>query len=173
MRNNYIEELVRFTGEDKREIWERKLGIAEQRTVSFSEEAGLCEKWKEQNGLKGRKIIFYYTSVSCMLKNDFGMIDKLRKVFDIFLENREKIAVIWQPDRMIERTVPAARPELWTEYLKVIAEYKESGIGIFDADGDIKNALLMSDAYYGDPGPEVERFRLAGKPVMIEDCSIL
>ena len=48
-----------------------------------------------------------------------------------------------------------------------------SVIGAFDNSRGSGNAVALADAYYIDPRLDVEKRRMVGKPVMIEDCSIV
>jgi hypothetical protein len=53
-------------------------------------------------------------------------------------------------------------------YQEIIAEYQKQSFGIFDASPDLDRAVILSDAYYGDPSSVVELFKVLGKPVMIQ-----
>ncbi|MCR4746673.1 MAG: LicD family protein [Lachnospiraceae bacterium] len=173
MRSSFIEELVRFAGEEKRSLWERKIQIDpdyEKAEITEDREVTIPDSWIEKKEKK--KAVLYYTSLSMMLKNESKMLEKLERTFSTFKKNKDKVILVWHPDPMIDRTISQIRPELWKEYKKTVDDFKTSDLGIYDETSDMTIVSAFADAYYGDPGPEAEKFRYAGKPVMIEDCSI-
>ena len=64
------------------------------------------------------------------------------------------------------------RPQLWTEYEKLVNQYKQEGWGIYDDTSDMDRAVVLSDGYYGDSSSVVQVYQETGKPVMIQNVDI-
>ncbi|MCR4746224.1 MAG: hypothetical protein K5894_13470, partial [Lachnospiraceae bacterium] len=172
LRICYIEELVRFAGENSRYIWEEKIQTVEDDKEScVISEKEIDEALKEKIGK--RKAVLYYVSISSILANEDRFLRKIRDVFSIFTQSSDKITLIWYPDSMIRKALPEMRPQLWEEYSRLVEEFSRFDFVINDENINGNTAVVMADAYYGDPGPYVEECRQLGKPVMIEDCSIV
>ena len=120
-----------------------------------------------------KKVVFYNTSVGALLQYNEKMLEKMRHVFRIFKENKEEVALLWRPHPLVKATVSSMRPQLWTEYVGLVREYLEEGWGIYDDTADVNRAIVLSDAYYGDPSSVVTMYQQTGKPVMIQDVKIL
>ncbi len=130
----------------------------------------LPEKWKrlvyENNGKK-KKIIFYNTTVTGLLKNSDRMLAKLEKVFRQF-ETETKVVLWWRPHPLLLSTIQSMREELYEDYVKLTEWYKEKGFGIYDDTEDPGMAVLFSDAYYGDRSSVMELYKATGKPILIQ-----
>ena len=57
----------------------------------------------------------------------------------------------WRPHPLIKATIESMRPHLWQKYQKIVKRYKAEGWGIYDDSADMDRAVVISDAYYGDP----------------------
>ncbi len=73
----------------------------------------------------------------------------------------------------MENTIKAIHPELWQEYERLVAEYRQEGWGIYDDSADMDRAVLLSDAYYGDHSSLIRVYQETGKPVMLQDVDYL
>ena len=122
---------------------------------------------------KWKKIILYNTSVSALLEHQEKMLEKMKFVFQVFQENREEIALLWRPHPLIGATIRSMRPQLWTEYQRLVRKYQAEGWGIYDASPELNRAIALCDAYYGDCSSLVQLCQKAGKPIMIQDVEIL
>ena len=120
-----------------------------------------------------KKIIFYNTSIAALLENNEKMLEKMKDVFRIFKENQDEVALLWRPHPLIKTTVSAMRPQLWIEYEKLVNQYREEGWGIYDATADMDRAVVLSDAYYGDPSSVVQVYKQTRKPMMIQNVDVL
>ena len=116
-----------------------------------------------------KKIIFYNTSITALLKYGNKILDKMRGVFKTFKENKDEVALLWRPHPLIRATVASMRPQLWDEYNKMVAQYKEEGWGIYDDTADMDRAVVLSDAYYGDGSSVVQLCLKAGKQVVLQN----
>lgn len=182
MRQVYIKVLTEESGntEEARGYWNRKiLGLGSPKLDRISnmkmEDVVIPEKWKKiiyrEDGTK-KKIVFYNNSVTALLQSDGEMLKKMELVFRIFEENQNKIALLWRPHPLIESTLTSMRPQLWEEYRKIRDDYLEAGWGIYDDTPDIDRAILISDAYYGDPSSVVQMYQQTGKPIMIQNVKV-
>lgn len=120
-----------------------------------------------------KKIIFYNTSVTALLQNDERMLEKMKHVFGVFKEHQEEVALLWRPHPLIQSTIESMRPQLWKAYHKLVEQYQEEGWGIYDDTPDMDRAVVLSDAYYGDPSSIVQLYQKTGKPVLIQCVDIL
>ena len=117
-----------------------------------------------------KKIVFYNTSVSALLKHSEKMLRKMESVFDIFRENRDEVALLWRPHPLIQATIESMRPELWQGYQEIRDRYVAEGWGIYDDSADMDRAVVLSDAYYGDGSSSVAQlYQETGKPVMVQN----
>ena len=119
-----------------------------------------------------KKIVFYNTSVSALLKHSEKMLQKMESVFDIFRENRDEVTLLWRPHPLIQATIESMRPELWEAYREIKDKYIEEGWGIYDDSADIDRAVVLTDAYYGDHSSVVHLYVRTWKPIMIQSAEI-
>lgn len=177
MRQAYIEVLINTTGEKTRPIWEKKiLGLGSpkyDKVLSMKkEDVEIPKQWLkiiQKSDGSWKKVILYNTSVKALLEHEEQMLKKIKNVFQIFKENKEDVALLWRPHPLIKATICAMRPQLWEEYEKIVIQYQEKGWGIYDDTADLDRAIVISDAYYGDPSSVVQLCRAAGLPVMIQN----
>lgn len=177
MRQVYINVLSEEYGEETRREWENKilgLGSPKYDKVQSTEKdkLKLPEEWQDiihkPDGSR-KKIILYNTSVGALLQYEDQMLEKMRSVFQIFLESKDDVALLWRPHPLIEATINSMRPQLWEKYHKVVEEYKLAGWGIYDDSPELERAIALCDAYYGDYSSLVQLCQEAGKPVMIQN----
>ena len=90
-----------------------------------------------------KKIIFYNTSISALLRHEEQMLVKMKSVFKIFKENQAEVALLWRPHPLIPTTIKSMRPQLWEEYRRIVEEYKAEGWGIYDDTADMDRAVVM------------------------------
>lgn len=115
-----------------------------------------------------KKIVFYNTTVSALLKHNEKMLQKIESVIEIFKENQNKVALLWRPHPLIQATIESMRPELWERYKEIRDRYIEESWGIFDDSADMDRAVVLSDAYYGDGGSVYQLCRKRRMPVMLQ-----
>lgn len=116
-----------------------------------------------------KKIVFYNTSVSALLKHSEKMLRKMESVFEIFRENKDEVALLWRPHPLIQATIESMRPQLWGEYKEIRDRYIEEGWGIYDDSADLDRAVIISDAYYGDGSSVVQLYKQIQKPIMFQN----
>lgn len=126
--------------------------------------------WRKQS--KGKKVYFYNTSLSGLLKNTLQFLDKMEYVFGVF-SGRNDVILLWRPHPLLDDTLKAMRPEFYDRYLEIKKHYIDSGIGILDETSDISISVAYSDAFIGDAGTSVTSlFVVCGKPIFILDDAI-
>ena len=181
MRKIYINVLTKECGEQTRRHWENTiLGLGSPKFDKVQgtkrDDLKIPEEWLEiirkPNG-EWKKIILYNTSVSALLEHQEKMLEKMRSVFHVFMENKEEIALLWRPHPLIEATISSMRPQLWVEYQKIVDEYRADRWGIYDDSPELDRAIALCDGYYGDHSSLVQLCQEVGKPIMIQDVEIL
>lgn len=181
MRKVYIDVLTRYAGKDTKKYWEEKiLGLGSPKVDKIlntkKEEQEIPEEWlriiRKEDG-SWKKIIFYNTSVSALLKHGEKMLQKMQDVFAIFKERVDEVTLLWRPHPLLKATIGGMRPELWAEYEKIVDEYRAQGWGIYDDTADVDRAIAVCDGYYGDWSSVVQLCQERGKLVMIQNVERL
>ena len=173
MRQSYIDYLAKSAGEDTREVWEEKIvGWGSPRldkVPDVKENLDIPEEWlkiiQKPDGSR-KKIILYYTNVGILFQQGEQMLEKMRRTLKIFKKYQNEVALLWCPYLIAETNLKSRRPHLWTEYQKIVEEYKAEGWGIYDDSNDNNRAVLLSDACYGNWGRAVY-LGSKGKKVML------
>lgn len=177
MRQIYVDVLTRHTDESLRPTWEKKiLGLGSPKVDRVCglrrEDFELPESWdrliQREDGSR-RKVIFYNTSVTALLKDSEAMMKKIKENLQIFEENREDVVLLWRPHPLTEATLASMRPELMGEYGEMVCRYREAGWGIYDDSPSMDRAIAVSDGYYGDWSSIVWLYQKTGKPIMIQN----
>lgn len=180
MRQVYIDVLVKYTGEDRRAYWQKKiLGLGSPKVDKVCslkrEDFELPDEWrrllqKEDGGRK--KVVFYNTGVGTLLSSGEALLEKMERVFQIFWENRADVTLWWRPHPLMRATIASMRPQLLERYEQIEREYKAAGWGIYDDSADMDRAIALSDAYYGDMSSIVWLYQKTGKPIMIQKIGV-
>ncbi|MBR3104602.1 MAG: LicD family protein [Lachnospiraceae bacterium] len=175
IRQLYIEELVRFCGEDTAQIWEEKLEVMVMQQEEQNKK-DIPKSWEsvlyKANGEK-KKTVLFMNAVCSLYQHQEQALTKLKDVLRIFAEKQEEIALIWRPHPSVAISADLFDRQLWLEYRRIVEEYRSAGWGILDETPDADLSIGLADAYYGDPDPVMQRCRVAGKPVMIADARIM
>ena len=141
MKERYVECLCRFSGEEYRSVWEDKISVFEDR--------------KEEKRTAGKKTIMFYIGIASFAQYGEETIDKIKSVFKIFDENKDKVEVRFVTAQGLEDDLRSIYPQLYEQY-------KATGFCPNDV-ADISEI----DAYYGEPSHFATDMLNAGKPVMI------
>lgn len=149
MRERYIDCLSFFSGEEFRYVWENKIGV-------FAEES---PDRRKTDGAK--RSLLFYVGMSSFAEHGKCAIDKIRRSFEVFDENRDKVDVVYRTQEGFSENLKTMFPDLYEKY-------EEAGFP--DGNGDI--CIDEIDAYYGEPSCYVLRFTEAGKPAMIMSTDI-
>lgn len=133
-----------------------------------------------------KKVVFYNTSITSLLKNTLSAdnkitdqyLDKLESVLHFFRQHKEAV-LLWRPHPLMEQTLASMRPQLLQRYLGLVRDFREEGekegnaCGIFDDSPDLHRAIAVSDLYYGDPSSVESLFQAAGKPALTQNVDII
>lgn len=184
MRQIYINEYLKaaaLSGEKvtKEELEKKILGLGSPKLDKVSsvkkENLEIPEEWlciiKRADG-SWKKIIFYNTSIAAFLRDSQAMVEKIKRVLDIFRANQDEVALLWRPHPLMEQTVESMRPELLEAYKEVVEAYRSEAWGIYDDSSDMNRAVVLSDAYYGDASSVVQVYKETGKPIMIQSVEV-
>lgn len=120
---------------------------------------------QKPNGSR-KKVIFYNTTISAVLKNDTAL-GKMERVLNDFKKYKDEITLLWRPHPLLESTMASMRPQLLEKYKELRNRYIREGWGIYDETADMERALVLSDGYYGDGGSLVHLYIQMDKPIMI------
>ena len=182
MRTRYVDKLTEFAGEAYREHFANRIKVASWITDIY-ESYGINEddipdawwpKLLDENG-EGKKVILYYNSMSCIAQYKDRYIDKVNSVFELFEENTDRITVIWVIDRdlyVLKTGVYKGYKETVNEFTGIVKKYSELNNIILYAEDTPDKAVAISDAFYGDRGVLMNRFRRTGRPVMIQNVKL-
>lgn len=166
-----VPELVEKLGKDVIEQKFQALGSPKMDIVE-ADAMEIPDEWKPFL-VQGRKVIFFNTHLSDLMKQKSeNFLKKLEWVFNFF-QNREDVVLLWRPHPLMVETAKSANPEATAPYLQLVGRYKQEKIGIYDDSADLHRAVNLSDAYYGDSSSVVELFRNQGKPVMIMSHNVI
>lgn len=188
MKQIYVNEFIKaakengFSGDfiNRKKLEEKFLGIGSPKYNKVKnmrkEDLEIPDEWlkiiQKPDG-SWKKIIFYNTSIGALLQNNEAMIAKIENVLSVFYKNRDEVVFLWRPHPLIETTLIAMRPDLWKSYKRIRDEYIQKGWGIYDDTPDMERAMVLSDAYYGDPSSAVAMYMKMKKPIMIQNTEIL
>lgn len=183
MRQAYVNVLTEFMdGQGRsRAYWEKKiLGLGSPKVDKVlstrKNDMEIPEEWmkviRKPDG-SWKKIIFYNTTVTALLKYSEQYMEKMRDVFRNFYEKRNEMTLLWRPHPLFFATIESMRVELGEEYREIVGKYQEGGWGIYDDSPNMERAIALSDAYYGDWSSVVHLYKMTGKPVMIQEPYII
>lgn len=147
------------------------LGSPKLELASMEQTIEIPEEWKNKIYKKDgerKKVIFYNTGVSAILKCGRLLYDKMKWVFEQFHNHREDFVLLWRPHPLIEDTLKSMREDLLDEYIKIRDKYIECAEGIYDDSVELNRAIQISDGYYGVPSSVAELFKAAGKRVLFQ-----
>jgi len=181
MRRAYINLLTRQMGEETKGYWEEKiLGLGSPKIDKVlstrKEDLEIPKEWikilKKPDG-QFKKVIFYNTGVTALLKHEEKLLKKIRDVMKVFKENQDEVALLWRPHPLMFTTLRSMRPQLLREYEEIVAEYREEGWGIYDDTADMDRAICLSDAYYGDWSSIVWLYQAVKKTAILQNINMI
>ena len=176
----YVEGMVLLGGEGVREHFEKKIIAGGSSKIdkvinSSIDDYDIPEEWNsiiyDANGNR-RKVVLYNTSVTAFLENSEGMLDKIERALEVFKNSADKIALLWRPHPLMVATIKSLRPELLDRYQGILDNYKASGWGILDESADLDRAIILADAYFGDPSSLVTLCKAKKMPIMIQNVFV-
>lgn len=171
VREFYIKTLCKYVKEVPSSIWENKIvAIGSPKTDKIinmdKEKLTVPSEWL--SAIEGKKVIFFNTNVSLLLKNPEHIIDNLKRIFSI-INKRPQFAVIWREHPLTMSTLSSMRTDIKEDYLKLRKQFIEEKWGVMDETPEPHLAMALSDCYYGAGGSLTAIYPVTGKPVMMMD----
>ena len=100
-------------------------------------------------------------------------IEKLRNVLDIFYQNHTEILLLWSPQKEIREHLNKCDRSVRESYLQIVESYQKQAWGCYDETLTWQEAVIVCDAYYGDPCDWCRKMSELGRSVMIQAVEIL
>lgn len=177
VKQNYVDYLTDWAGEDTRALWEEKIcgygsTLMDLKDDSEKIEKDLPENWKMylyKENEERKKVILYYISSASFIDYKEKAVDKLKRVLEIFKENKEEICLLWYWDVTMEETLKKEYPEFWKEFKNIAEQYKKEAWGIYDEHPNKELMVRLCDAYYGDGSAVSQMMVMEEKPVMLQN----
>ena len=158
VKDRYIDKLCEFAGDELRGVWEQKIVVKNQESVTKTPPE--------------KKKLLFYTSPSTVIENGSKYINKLYYCINIFKENRALIDVIWYLDNYSLSIIKKFDEELYDKVIEIRDEYIANEFTIVSEGTSDTEYVEMCSAYYGDPSHLVKDFWVQKKPVMISNVDI-
>lgn len=188
MKQIYVTEFMKAAAENglsgsyiDRSIQENRfLGLGSPKFDKISNTTGadfvIPDEWQHiitASDGKRKKVVLYNTTIGTFLTYREKMLEKIKSVLGFFYTERENAALLWRPHPLMESTIKSMHPDLLQEYDHIVSKYKQEAWGIYDDTADLHRAIALSDCYYGDHSSVVQLYQKTGKPIMIQNVSIL
>ena len=179
MRMTYINAFLKYFGntiENKKKQNEKIYGFGSpkyDKVLSVTKnDVDIPEQWlklmKKCDGTY-KKIFFYNTGITDLLKKDSLWIDEIEKSLLIFESYTDDIVLLWRPHPLIESTLQSMKPHLLKRYLKIKSDYLHGSWGIFDDTPDLNRAIALGDCFYGNWSSIEKMFLFINKKVLLSD----
>lgn len=195
IRNAYVNYLCEKTGENNCEFWLMKINTSEEFLEQIDKDwkeqedkgfekykaAKMCEvevtlaNEMEENlnerNTKDLKYLMIYFSVGTLCYYEDKAVNKLHRVLDILLANKDKICPVWMLTSEEQHYIKEEKPELYKkiEELQEYLKRENPKAVLWNKDID---SWQNCTAYYGDESPYIKYFRENKKPVMIERLDV-
>ena len=144
MKDRYTDCLTRFSGEEYRTVWEKKISVLKERTDSKEEPH------------TGKKKILFYVGLATFAEHGEAAVEKIAETFEILDANSDRIETVYLLQEDLLYNLRMMFPGLYEKYqaydFRPEADYVDTD---------------MIDAYYGEASVYATEFVNAGKPVMI------
>ena len=133
-----------------------------------AENTGVPEEWLKLT--ENKKVVFYNTSLTGLLKSPEQYLNKLQMVINFFKE-RSDCVLLWRPHPLMESTIHSMTPALMNGYMNIKNRFIADQSGIFDDTPDTLKAIYLSDMIYGDISSVCTQFEQLDLPVLYQDIS--
>ena len=158
IKDVYIEKLCEFAGEGTREIWEKKLRVADPESQG---EAG-----KEAD----EKILLYYQDFSDILLYADKSVERLQAAVERFKGQKEYEKLIILRSTLVDDMLGKLEPGLYGRYTEALASVAGGKIELrSEKTADLSALVEECSAFCGDAGRIAHMFDDAGKPVEIQE----
>lgn len=123
----------------------------------------LNEEWKDK--IKNNKVILVTFTLGSLLEDDIW-IERYNYYLQYLSKNGD-ITIIYRPHPLIEATLKAMRPELYTRYMDMYNNLKGKYNVIIDTNANSDMAIYYSDAIISDYSSMPLKYIATGKPVYL------
>lgn len=167
VRKFYIETLCKKMGENTDILENKIVALGSPKTDKLLntklKDINIPDDWKKM--ISDKKVVFFNTNISMLLKNKEYIIENLRRIFDI-IRKHPKCTVIWREHPLSMSTIDTMIPEIKEDYLMLKRQFVEEKWGILDLNSDPYMAMIVSDCYFGAGGSLAAIYPISGKPIM-------
>ena len=196
LRQQYINALTVFSGEEYRPLWENRIRVAEFGTLDSEPDMGSeSESDFVPDSVSKRKLLFCI-GLNELIEHGESVIGAVKDRLSVMAENASKLSVkvafypsdfgMWQNaapvagpvTESIAESEPFFRRNLQTGFSEklwdaVVDTVFENGFEMVQINPDSADEMALEyDAYYGSPSPMVPAFTMIKKPVMLADYSL-
>lgn len=130
----------------------------------------LPHAWADK--IAGKTVLLYLTSVAGLLRSRDQMLRKLDHVLDAVRGN-EDVVLWWRPHPLERATIDSMAPDLGKAYDALVARARGMSRVILDTSMDLQRAIHWTNAYYGQFSSVVVLYGLTGKPMVIEEDTVV
>lgn len=116
--------------------------------------------------MAGRTTLLALTSITNLLSEREGMVEKLNDVLDAVQRN-EDLTLWWRPHPLEQATIDSMLPELRRGYEALRSRARGMSRVIVDTSMDLQRAIHAADAYFGHSSSVIGLFGATGKPIII------
>lgn len=168
MKQQYVQQLTKFAGEETRALWEEKIKPMDLLTTDNRESLKKSRDSLE-NRMNNKKRILYCIGLNELSEHKQDVIECVQDRFEIFKENQESIDVTVSIYPMEICEWKGIDERLTESMVNLIHRYEdESWCQLCDLQNITFDAIVAGhDAYYGSASPLVPMFVHERKPVMI------
>lgn len=167
MKESYVKYLTEWAGENTKEYWESK--IEGNGAYLYENTEKPIEKPAEW---LGKKILLYYVSGNSLLEHKGKLLDKINRSMETFVEQKDRIQVLWIQDAYMKERLQPRIPEIWKKYQKIVKQYRKEAWLTEILPEEEKNAIAYADAFYGDGGKYAQEMQQCHKPVMLQNIEV-
>lgn len=161
IRQLYIKKLTEWAGEGTEELWQGKIQVSPY---------GVAVADVKKAFDNDKKTLLIYSTSGGFLQNSDKLVDKYEALFNVLIQNRDSINVLWVLENKAEEVVRYVKPELEGTIELLKERFEAQHIGCMCTD---KYTLYSADAYYGDTSDVAQQFRTDGKPVMVMNYDVV
>ena len=183
IRQQYIQAILSYAdGINKQELEKMIVALGspkfDKAINSKKEDYSLPEEWNRLiTSSKSKKlIVLYNNTLGVILQNTSDdesniYMHKLRSVLDYFSKAHD-VVLWWRPHPLTEQTLYSMRPNAYSEYMRIVEDYKAQAFGIFDDSPNLSRAIAWTDLCYGDWSSIMNLYSIKGKPTIFQSMEV-
>lgn len=115
-----------------------------------------------------RLVVLYSTTRAPLPLHSEVYLDVISKTLDYFKNNTDRFLLIWRSHPFLRNELAERYPAFLSEYDETVAQFRREGWGRFSISESIDELVEVSDVWYGYYSDVTEKFRKAGKKVIIQ-----